>query len=106
MNSTKLKAIYNQIKTYEKTIKFVGNTDIDTLKSLLKKHINDNKKLKEKMPYVVPRRQISNENKIYILNKKIVFKVIVFNIEGSKDQILPFHFLKHSILILEEICRV
>ena len=32
LNSTKLKALYNQIKTYEKTIKFVGNTDIDTLK--------------------------------------------------------------------------
>ena len=93
LNSNKLKALYNQIKTYEKTIKFVGNTDIDTLKSLLKKHINDNKKLKEKMPYVIPRRQISNENKIYILNKKnSIQSHIVFNIEGSKrsNSSLPF----------------
>ena len=93
LNSTKLKAVFNQIKTYEKTINFIGNTDIDTLKSILNKYINDNKKLKEKMTYVIPKRKISNSNKIYILNKKnSIQSHIVFNIEGSKrsNSSLPF----------------
>ena len=93
LNSTKLKAVFNQIKTYEKTINFVGNTDIDTLKSILNKYINDNKKLNEKMSYVIPKRQISNNNKIYILNKKnSIQSHIVFNIEGSKrsNSSIPF----------------
>jgi predicted Zn-dependent peptidase len=85
LNASNLKSVYNEIITYEKTINFVGNTEIDNLKLMLNKYLKHSHQLKPKEAYIIPNRQIPKNNKIYILNKKnSIQSHIVFNIEGSK----------------------
>ncbi len=85
LKAERLKNAFNNILNYEKTIHFVGNTELSELKLLCDKYLNQKKNLIDKEPLVILGRQKPNKNKIYILNnKKSIQSHIVFNIEGSE----------------------
>ena len=84
LNAETLHSAFNQLKDYEITVRYTGNTNDDVLTELCKSYLNtNNPKQPRDNPYVF-KRAIPESTKIYILDHKdAVQSQIGFNIECS-----------------------
>ncbi len=84
LNSTTLQNAFNQLKDYEITVMYTGNTSTDSLKTLCKTYLDTNTPRQSKdKPYVF-KRIVPESTKIFIFyHKDAVQSQIGFNIECS-----------------------